>query len=185
MVAQERASVFKPIGSITSLWRERSFTWCTVDKYHYGAADREKLEPAAVVMLYMQDKVFHRSFCGPDHDRQVGVHGPFDCDSLTDFGVSAYQFLSQSDFRSYLAELLTKNFGCATQLNDLERLQLSNAQQVFDGLCTSLNSSVFMLRTDLPSMLKHESAFIFDFFVEFLLIDCVNRALQVIVIGAD
>lgn len=178
-----RSHYFEYIGDASAIWR--GYKWFRVERYRYETNSGHPLAPSEALEFYLTDQVFCRSFYAPRVNDVPGVHGPFVADELSSLGLSAYEAISPAEFRASVERILADNFGSPEERTSSEQHRVANAKRVLDAIISPNTSAVFRLRTESIAGLKHESAFIFDYYAEFILIDPTAGELQTCVIAAD
>ena len=179
----DRARFFEYIGDASALLC--GYKWVLVERYHYATQSGHQLVPQEGLGFYVRDHIFYRSFYAPRVKDVPGVHGPFAADQLSSLGVSAYERLSLPEFRSLVEQTFAENFGNKEDRTNAEQRRFTNAERLLREITSSDIEAVFRLRTEDIGALKHDSAFIFDYYAEFVLIDSVAGELQTCVIAAD
>lgn len=179
----DRTHYFEYIGDASAIWR--GYRWFLVERYRYETNSGRPLSPSEVLEFYLADQVFCRSFYAPRVKDVPGVHGPFVADQLGALGSSTYEALSLSEFRDSVESILAENFGNPEERTGSEQHRFANAQRVLSEVTSPSNNVVFRLRTEGIATLRHESAFIFDYYAEFILVDPTVGELQTCVIAAD
>ena len=180
MIAESR---FEFIGNCQALWRP--YRWTHVEKYGYESPIGNPQSEDEILCRYVEDRIFHRSFYAPRLNDVRNAHGPYVADRLSALASSAYERLSVHTFRDQVDQMISENFGSVGEQTTGDRHRLANVKSVTTQISSSPGCTVYRLRTEDLTGLKHESAFIFDFFVEFILIDLTVQELQTCVIGED
>lgn len=106
-------------------------------------------------------------------------------DQLSSLGVSAYEQISVTEFRSLVKQTLAENFRNTKDRTVSENHRFTNAERLLREITSSNVDAVFRLRTEDIEALRHDSAFIFNYYAEFILSDSVVGELQTCVIAAD
>lgn len=176
-------SRFVFIGDCSALWR--AYRWTRVEKYAYDFPIGNPQTEDEILCRYVEDRIFHRSFYARRVADVRNCHGPYVADRLSALGSSTYERLSVQSFRDRVDQMISENFGSVGEQTAGDRHRLANVEGVTRQISSSPGCTVYRLRTEDLAELKHESAFILDFFVEFVLIDLSVQELQTCVVAED
>jgi hypothetical protein len=180
-----RSRYFDYIGNSTALLR--GYKWLLIERYHFETQSGSPLLPTETLEFYLNDHAFFRSFYELRVKDIPDVHGPYWAEKISSLGLAAYEPIeSIHQFVQCIESILHENFGNPADRSANERHRYDNARRTLEESVSSQDSvSIFRLRTEDMVTLEHDSAFVLDYFTEFVLINPVAGELQTCVIAAD